>query len=333
MTATLAVRPTPWQTLAQDFATPVDNTKELRQAAGLDWEPLTEPQYRMRNGAPVEVPGYKYVVHSGTDAVLDSANEKYQIFSNERMIQIAGTILGLAPKGLDLKYVAGGPLYGGKHVWLCAELGAEMFLPGDESPYVRHVVLSNRHDGHGALKVLPVAHRIFCANSIHRAELDAANRMAAFTFRHTSGIDKRVDAAKAALTATLAQFSQVEKIGTDMLGVTLSPETRHGILEEHALRVVLRRDLKGVKTPADVRNSPVALSAVNSTVAELEMLLGSPTCDGIQNTAWGVYQAMVEHADHIRPTLSPDRYVARTVLDRSADKLDGFRVLQSMHRR
>lgn len=333
MTTSTAVRQTPWAALGQQFAAPVTDMKALRDAAGLNWEPNEEPQFRFRNGAHEEVPGYKWVTHSTTGNVIASATSTFKLFSHDDMLNIADTLLDLAPKGITLEYQAGGTLYGGKRVWLCAQLGEPIFLPGDNSPYVNHLVLANNHDGHGSLKVLPVEHRIACANALHRAEMDAAGRMAAFTFRHTSGIDRRVADAKKALSATMAQFHRVQETGKELLAVKLSKAGRSEILAEHALRVVLRRDLKGIKTREDVAASPVALSAVNATVAELEVLLGSATCDGIQNTAWGVYQAMVEHADHMRPTLSPDRYVVRTVLDRSPDKLEGFKVLQDLHRR
>jgi phage/plasmid-like protein (TIGR03299 family) len=333
MTTSTAIRTTPWAALGQQFSAPVTSIKELRDAAGLNWEPAEEPQYRLRNGAYEQVPGYKYVTHSTTGNVIASTNSTFNLFSHADMLSVANTLLELAPRGITLEYQAGGPLYGGKRVWLCAQLGEPIFLPGDNSPYVNHLVLANNHDGHGSLKVLPVEHRIACANALHRAEMDAAGRMAAFVFRHTSGIDKRVADAKKALAATMAQFNRVQETGKELLGVKLTKAGRSEILAEHALRVVLRRDLKGIKTPADVKASPVALSAVDATVAELETLLGSATCAGIQNTAWGVYQAMVEHADHMRPTLSPDRYVVRTVLDRSPDKAEGFKVLQELHRR
>lgn len=330
---TTAVRPLPWQALEHDFATPVTDVKTLRQAAGLDWEPATEPQYRKRGDVFETVDDLKYVTRGEGGPVLASAHARYYMFGHERMLAVADDLLGLAPKGISMQYVAGGPLYGGKRVWLCAQLGKELYLPGDDSPYVKHLVLSNSHDGHGALKILPVEHRITCANSIHRAEMEAGGRMAAFTFSHTSKMDKRVDDAKTAMAASMAQLSKVEDTGTKMLDVKLSRTARADILGEHALRVVLRRDLKGIKNAKDLANSQVGMSAVNATVAELDMLLGSSTCAGIQDTAWGVYQAMVEHADHIRATSSADRYVVRAVMDRNPDKAEGFKVLQAMHRR
>lgn len=332
-TLTAPARPLPWAALGHQFAKPTTSTKALRTAAGLDWEPITEPQYRKRGDVFELVPGFKYVSHSKTGAVLDSATDKYAVFGHEEMLNVAQDLLSVVSgKGVTMEYVAGGPLYGGKRVWLCAQLGEELYLPGDKSPYVRHVVLSNNHDGHGALKVLPVEHRIFCANSIHRAEMDAAGRMAAFTFKHTSGISKRVDDAKKAMAASIAQLSKVEQMATGLLGITLSRSAQHAIMEEHALQVVMRRDLKGITSRNDAYNSPVVMSAVNATVAQLEMLLHSPTNKGIENTAWGMYQAMVEQADHMRPSTVPDRYVVRTVIDRNPDKQAGFQVIQALHR-
>lgn len=343
---THATRANAWETLGQNFPTALTDINAVRAAARLDWEPVEEPQYRRvltgmdAQGEPVydfqQVPGFKYVLRSDDPAtILDSANATYQLFGHGEMMAIADAIMGIyrGRAGDGLEFVAGGPIYNGRKVWLCAKLGREVFLPGDASPYVKHLVLSNAHDGTGSLKVLPVAERISCRNALHRAEMDAKARMAAFTFRHTPGIDRRVQAAKTALEATMGQLDKIEETAADMLTVKLSTAARTEILHEHAVRLVLRRDLKDIKTRADIAASPVAMSAVNATVDELVMLLGSPTCQGIDGTAWGVYQAIVEHADHIRPTLSADRYLARTILDRSPDKLTGFQIIQELHRR
>lgn len=335
-------RTPPWVHVQQQFDTTPGTIDALRVAAGLTWEPYTEahpPRFigMDAQGHPVYdetvADRFKYVLHSGTGHVIESTKSTFHLFTHAQMFNAAEQIVqAAAGKQLPMTWVAGGELNRGGHVWLCAQLGEEIYLPGDQSPYVNHMVFSNRHDGHGALKILPVGFRIACSNAIHAAEMDAHARMAAFTFRHTSPLTRKLDKAVAALAATVENLTEVHDTARQMLAVKIRPELRSEILSEYALRMVINQD-NGRGSNREVHlASPHSMKTINATVADLQTILASQTCTGIADTAWGIYQAIVERADHVRSVKETDRWVARTIMDPQPVKALGMQVIRELHR-
>jgi phage/plasmid-like protein (TIGR03299 family) len=313
----------------------IDDVDAARTATGLDWEPATEAQYRREQlGADAvgfsEVGAYKYVTRGEGGPVLDSANRSYRVFSNAELFDVAQAIGRAGVElGRPVRYVAGGEVNGGRRVYLMCDLGVTE-LPGDPSPHVRYLGLVSSHDGSAALKVIGCDQRWACTNMIHAAEVDARARGHAFSFRHTSRMQKRLADAHTAITAALYHLDIVETASRELLGVKVSARQREAFIERYALaRTISKAD---AARAAQAAGSPKRSEALAFTAGHLRAILDSPTCRGIDGTGYGLLAATVEFLDHRRASTGPDGLFNRTVVNVERGKSLALTILRDLLR-
>ncbi len=293
------------------------NINSIRQQTGLDWEPATEKQYRVREiglgqTATEEVPGFVYVTKRPAGPILGSLKDSYQLFSNAELFGIAETIGQAAiDEGKDVRFLAGGELDGGRRVFLLADLGT-VEIPGDPSPHARFLTLLSSHDGAGAVKVLGTEMRWKCTNALRAAEMNAAAQGAAFSFRHTSRLQKRVEDSKKAIEAAVLQHDAIAVATRELLAKRVKPAAASKYLEQFALAQVIAK--ANPQREAVAALSPQRQHAVTGVQRDLTAILASPTCDGIRDTAYGPFAAVVEYLDNVRPASSPSTRFARTMV-------------------
>lgn len=295
----------------------ITNISAARQATGLTWEPATEPQYRIRRLGPgMEsaeiVAGLKYVTRGEGGPVLGSVKARYQLFGNGELFEVAEA-LGLAAtdEGHEVRFLAGGETDGGRKVYLLADLGT-VDIPGDPSPHNRFVTLLSSHNGTGALKVLGTDFRFFCTNALSAVEMAAAASGAAFSFNHTTRVAKRLADARQAITAAVLQTDAIAERTREMLATRVSPAHARGYLSEFALATVIAKADPHRERYAAA--SPLRQRAVDAVEQELRTVWQSPTCDGIRDTAYGAFAAVVEYLDNRRPAKTAETRFTRTML-------------------
>jgi phage/plasmid-like protein (TIGR03299 family) len=311
----------------------LSNIGEARRATGLTWEPATEAQYRVKKlGAGQEsfepVEGLKYVTRGEGGPILGSAKASYHLFRNAELFDIAEAIGAAAlEQNRPVTFLRGGEIDGGKRVFLLADLGTRE-LAGDPSPYVRDMPLLSRHDGSGAVKVLGTNMRWFCTNALRAAEVQAAAGGAAFSFRHTSRIGKRLEDSRKAIAAALLQHDAVQQHTEQLLARAIRPAQASAYLAQFALaRVVskgdpLRQQQAGV--------SPQRAHAVAAVESQLGRIFASATCEGIRDSAYGPFAAAVEYLDNVREASSADSRFVRTMVAVEPGKTLAFRLARDL---
>ncbi len=293
------------------------NINAVREAAGLMWEPAAEPQYRVRKLGPgaesvEEVPGLKYVTRGEGGPVLGSLGTGYHLFGNAELFGIAETIGTAALEaGRQVRFLSAGEVHGGRRVYLLADLGEPRELPGDPSPYVRYMTLLSSHDGRGAVKVLGTANRWFCTNALRATEVQAAASAAAFSFRHTSKLAKRLEDSRKAMVAALTQHDAVEQRVREMLATPVTQPQVSEYLAQFALAMVVSKQTPHRAAQAAV--SKARENALERLEGELRRIYDSPTCEGIRDSAYGPFAAVGEYLDNVRPAESPDSLFMRTM--------------------
>ncbi|KGI79365.1 hypothetical protein IL38_24005 [Actinopolyspora erythraea] len=296
--------------------------EEARRLAGLDWEPVEEPQFRRvqtatdASGEPIydyrEVPGYKYVVRSDNGAILDSANSSYELITHADMGEIIEAILDNA----EVKYETAGSLYGGRKVWALARLGQEIELPGDNSPTLRYLALMNSHDGTAALKALGTGVRIVCANTWHAADIGAEKTGTAFSFRHTRNWRENVENAQKAVTGAFAQMDKYVEKARSLLSMRLDGEAAEQFVQQFAIeRTLANTNVKRSDLDDYLLTNPRVAQSMADTQASLKAILRSETCNELPETAYKYIQAAGEFADHFKPSKNDDTYFTRTVVN------------------
>lgn len=304
----MSVREMPWHGLGNVLDDYPENWEAARKAAGLDWEPITEPQFRRKlagmtaTGEPVyeyeEVPDFKYVVRSDNGAMLDSANQGFPLVTHAEMGDIVEAVLGIP----GVKYETAGSLYGGKKVWALAVLAEPRRVRRDPSPYLRYLLLANAHDGSAALRLIPTSVRVVCANTWKAAEMQAEGTGQVFAFRHTKNWRDRVEEATEAIRGCYRQFDAFEDRAGELFDLKVT-----GAIEREFVHAFC-------PMPAAKIASDRVIANVEEARNKMWALLDSKTCEGIRGTAYGLVQAAGEYLDHTRKYQTLDSKFARTML-------------------
>jgi len=313
-----SVREVPWHRegiVVQEYP---GTWAEARELAGLGWEPRVEGQYRLvgvnEDGTPhfEEVPDYKYVVHGGTNAILHSATSTYELISHEDMGAIVEAILETP----EVRYETAGSLGGGKRVWALAQLGDLVELPGDPSPTRRYLALMNSHNETSSLRALGTGVRIVCANTWHAADVGAERSGTAYAFKHTKNWKLRVKEARAAVTAVHAHHDKYIERARALLAIRVTSAQVDEFINAFAVeRTLMNTNVRRGDLEQYLAAKPYVATGMASTVASLRSIIASPTCAGLEPTAYQLVQAAGEFADHGRPAQTPETHFTRTMIN------------------
>jgi hypothetical protein len=189
--------------------------------------------------------------------------------------------------------------------------------------------LLSSHNGGGAVKILGTSMRWFCTNALRAAELDAAGRGAAFSFRHTSKLTQRLELAHTAISRALLEHDRTEAAIGELLARKVTARSSMQFLERFAAAYV------NVKTDPHKAPEPGSgltqhENAIERVRGSLVRVLESPTCEGIRGSAYGPFAATVEYLDNVRPALSADSRFDRTMVNTERGKILAFGLARTL---
>jgi phage/plasmid-like protein (TIGR03299 family) len=299
-----SVRQMPWHREGTILAGYPDTWAEARTLAGLAWDPVTAPVY-----APVginpdgtahyePIAGWKTITRSDTGAVLSISKDSYTVIDHGEMGEIIEAVLAQP----NVRWETAGVLDGGKAVWCLALLDEPVTLPGDDSPVLPYLAITNRHDGTAACALRATAVRIVCANTFRAAELEGERTGTTFSFVHKSGWRNRIDEARKAVTGARAEMRRYAELATELLAIPVSPAQRELFITEF-----IPKPPDGLITDRVARN-------VDEARAALRMIFESKTTEQVAHTAYGLVQAAGEYLDHVRSARSWETRLNRTLI-------------------
>jgi len=152
------------------------------QAAGLDWDVTTEPLY-LADGRPVD---RMACIRSDTKAILGTVSPRYCPVQNRD----AFTFLDSLTMANELHYETAGSLGQGERVWMLARVPGELRVAGTDDVTKPYLLLTNCHDGTGALRCLFTGVRVVCNNTLMRA---TRNQSEGLHLRHTGSIHAQIE--------------------------------------------------------------------------------------------------------------------------------------------
>jgi phage/plasmid-like protein (TIGR03299 family) len=299
-----SVRQMPWHREGTILADYPDTWTEARTLAGLDWDPVTAPVYApvginpdgTAHYEPIE--GWKTITRSDTGAVLSISKDTYTVIDHAEMGEIVEAVLAQP----NVKWETAGVLDSGKAVWCLALLDEPITLPGDDSPTLPYLAITNRHDGTAACALRATAVRIVCANTFRAAELEGERTGTTFSFVHKSGWRNRIDEARKAVTGAQAEMRRYAELATELLAIPVSPAQRELFITEF-----IPKPPEGLITDRVARN-------VDEARAALRMIFESKTTEQVAHTAYGLVQAAGEYLDHVRTARSWETRLNRTLI-------------------
>ena len=195
-----------------------------------------------------------------------------------------------------------GELDGGKAVWCLALLDEPITLPGDASPTLPYLAITNRHDGTAACALRATAVRIVCANTFRAAELEGERTGTTFSFIHKSSWRNRIDEARTAVTGAKAEMRRYAELAAELLAIPISSKQRELFVTEFI-----------PMPPAGLVTDRVARNVEEARMA-LRAIFDSATTEQVAGTAYGLVQAAGEYLDHVRTARSWETRLNRTLI-------------------
>jgi phage/plasmid-like protein (TIGR03299 family) len=299
-----SVRQMPWHregTILDDYPGDWDQARKL---AGLDWDPITTEVYALADlnadGTPHYEPigGWKCIARSDNGAVLSLNRDSYTVINHSEMGEIVEAVLAQP----NVKWETAGVLDGGRAVWCLALLDEPISLPGDDSPTMPYLAITNRHDGTGSCALRATAIRIVCANTFRAAELEGERTGTTFSFIHKSSWRNRIDEARQAVTGARTEMRRYTELAQQLLGIAITPKQRELFITEF-----IPMPPQGLITDRVARNVDEARNA-------LRLLFQSTTNEQIAGTAYGLVQGAGEYLDHVRAARSWETRLNRTLM-------------------
>jgi phage/plasmid-like protein (TIGR03299 family) len=299
-----SVRQMPWHQKGEILDDYPGTWAEARVLAGLDWDPVTTNVYAAAGIGPdgtthyEPIEGWKSISRSDTGAVLSLNKDTYTVIDHSEMGEIVEAVL--AQPGV--KWETAGVLDGGRSVWCLALLDEPITFPGDTSPTLPYLAITNRHDGTAACALRATAVRIVCANTFRAAELEGERTGTTFSFIHKSSWRNRLDEARQAVTGARKEMRRYTELAQELLGIPINPTQRELFVTEF-----IPMPPAGLVTDRVARNVEEARGA-------LRLLFQSTTNEQIAGTAYGLIQAAGEYLDHVRTARSWETRLNRTLI-------------------
>jgi phage/plasmid-like protein (TIGR03299 family) len=299
-----SVREMPWHREGTILADYPGSWAEARTLAGLDWDPITTQVYALADldvdGTPCYEPieGWKCIARSDTGAVLSLNRDTYTVIDHCEMGEIVEAVLAQP----NVKWETAGVLDGGRAVWCLALLDEPVTLPGDDSPTLPYLAITNRHDGTAACALRATAVRIVCANTFRAAELEGERIGATFSFIHKSSWRSRIEEARRAVTGARTEMRRYTELAQQLLDMPITPWQRELFVTEF-----IPMPPAGLITDRVARN-------VEEVRQALRLIFESKTTEQVAGTAYVLMQAAGEYLDHVRTARSWETRLNRTLI-------------------
>lgn len=289
------------------------SASEAARQAGLDWTVELSDMFVERKTivSPFEsitdrldVPKRQAVIKRTEDneSVIGVVGDKYKIVQNMEVFSALDTLVDSG----DARYTAAGEYNNGANIWMVMELPVGVKVAND--PHAAFLLVQSSHDGSCAVRIRPIIERLFCANQINRIIKGKHKNAYTYVMKHTTNSELSVNDIRNITQLTYDSIQQYEVVANTLL-----------------LQNVDDRQVKNIfksvwSLPSEVEESPDHLLsqgqrrqrtiALNGRESAWNIYSQSPTQENIRGTAFGVWQAVVEHADHYASGGSDKRAIA-----------------------
>jgi phage/plasmid-like protein (TIGR03299 family) len=230
--------------------------------------------------AMTAIPGLKAITRADTGLVLGVTSKSYREYDPESVFRFGEALVGEGVFGS-----VAGSLLEGRLVFITFtfdEGDAKRLFDFDPSPYFRNLVVSAGNDGRHALRAKNSRTRTLCYNT-YLGHLREAGREV--VIRHTSQMETRIEDAKRALGMAAKQDEAFIARMTDLSKRDVDWEDVKAYLA--ALFPVPNDDKPHTR-----------IEAAQDRIRDL--FFHSPNLDGVDRSAYRLFQATAEYADHFR---------------------------------
>lgn len=296
------------------------SASEAATQAGLNWEvtPVPIQAYRNRSVNPYEVvtdyfsvPKKQGILRLDTEKIIGVVGDKYKVVQN---MEVFNALDSLVDSG-EARYSAAGEYNDGANVWMIMELPTGVQVAND--PHAAYLLVQSSHDGSGAVRIRPIIERIFCANQINKLITKNKTNDYTYTMKHTTNAKLSVEDIRAITQLTYKSIAEYEHTADVLLNRNANRQRARDIFRKvWPLPSTVESKPYDLLTQGERRQQTLAYAARDKA---LDIYENSATQTNIKDTDFGIWQAVVEYADH-HASGGSERLAVATLSGRS-DKL------------
>jgi phage/plasmid-like protein (TIGR03299 family) len=278
------------------------SASEAAKQAGLDWNVMTVPiqAYVKSSVNPYEtitdyyeVPRKQGILKLGKDnenQIIGVVGEKYKVVQNMEVFNALDTLVDSG----DARYTAAGEYNNGANIWMIMELPNGVTVAND--PHTAFLLVQSSHDGSGAVRIRPIIERIFCANQINKLITKNKKNDYTYTMKHTTNAVLSVQDIRNITQLTYQSIAEYEETAAQLLKRSADTQRAKDIFRKvWALPSTVEGKPYDMLTQGERRQQTLAYTARDKA---FEVYSQSDTQENIRGTDFGIWQAVVEYADH-----------------------------------
>lgn len=310
-----------WHNLGKVFADLLN--EEQVQANAFPWEPICRKAYYRTDSADsplVECPDRKIVLRSDNHAYLGTVGIGFGIVGNGDLLKMVGTAFP------GIRYETAGTLFGGRRVWVLANLGAFEVTKGDENR--QYLMVANGHDGSFRLFFGETNVRVVCNNTLTSAIFggEGETNDGITAYRHTKKVRSRAFDAVKGIAKAREKAQEFQQIAKRLAEVRINGKQAKDYLEKvfpaptakakkgegNILDAILENDAEDSRLMSDLLAGDKKAQE-RAEVRHAKLLDGILTIYGSEQNAggfgenlWTAFNAVTDWVDHDRITRGTD---------------------------
>lgn len=304
-----AGRVLPWHGLGVVVDKATTSADAIRLAS-LDWRVSKIPMSYEWNGVKRESGDTFAIVRADTGKQLATVGSRYAPIQNADAFGFMDELLGEH----GARYETAGALFGGEKVFMLAHFPQQAFSVAGMDAIEPYVAICNPHDGTGCANLFPTSVRIVCHNTYRTACAKGANR--ALRIRHSGNIKGKIREARRALGMAVESFGEFRQAAEAMTQTRLEAMPYFNSVLDSVLDVTQEKMRQGFSLADAIANGATRENAdaerkkfqnacdnrkdiLNDIISRYESRTNG--INGIRGTAWSAFNAITEHADHVKP--------------------------------
>jgi phage/plasmid-like protein (TIGR03299 family) len=278
------------------------SASEAARQAGLDWNVMLADMEAVVSNKVNDyetltdhypVPKRQAVIKLGKEnnnEVIGVVGNKYKVVQNMEVFSALDTLIDSG----DARFTAAGEYNKGANIWMVMELPTGVNVADD--PHAAFLLVQSSHDGSCSVRIRPIIERLFCANQINRLITGKKTNDYTYVMKHTTNSTLSPSEIGNIIRLSYDSIQEYESIANTLI----TRETSHTQAREYFKRVwALPSTVEGkpyhMLTQGERRQQTIAITARDKA---FDIYTESPTQENIRGTAFGMWQAVVEYADH-----------------------------------
>lgn len=273
-------------------------SKEAIELGGLGYEVIKEQIYADVDGiGKIAIPDNFATIRKDTNTPLGVVGNRYEIVQNADAFVFFDAIVG---QGQAI-FETAGALGKGERIFVTAKMPNYIRIAGTDDVTEVYVVLTNTHDGSGAVicGITPV--RIVCQNTLRMAMKGMVNKVA---IRHTKNAENNLLQAHKLLSIT---NEYTEKMNQAVNALSLKKVSDAQV--KQLIEGLFPSESEGTTRIENIRKE--VLNSYYTGVGQ----------EGILGTAWGVLNGITHYTSHAKSYKDADTKFNNLILDGASSKL------------